>query len=164
MLTGFSHALRVSALGSNGTSSDPVQLELERMRFQEMAASRSDLQQQLVELQQRVHAQAGAVEAAQLRAARAEARQQEATQQVGFKGGGHPQIFTVACGAGVGWQCIASIAVFHCSMLATRVCMCCAGGGAEAGGATPQISSKRGHGECGAHTGEEWKQQPQQQW
>lgn len=79
----LTRALRVSALGSNCTSTDPVQLELERMRFQEVAASRSDLQQQLGELQQRVQAQAGAVEAAQLRAARAEARQQEATQQVG---------------------------------------------------------------------------------
>ncbi|PRW51181.1 A-kinase anchor 9 isoform X1 [Chlorella sorokiniana] len=59
-----------------------AQLELERMRFQEVAAARSDLQQQLGELQQRAQAQAGAVESAQLRAAQAEARRLEATQQV----------------------------------------------------------------------------------
>ena len=52
------------------------------MRCQEVAAARADLQQQLGELQQRVQAQAGAVESAQLRAAQAEARRLEATQQV----------------------------------------------------------------------------------
>ena len=60
-----------------------LQLQMERMRAQEAAATKEDLQQQLGELRQRVQAQAKAAEAAQLRAAQAEQRRVEAAQQVG---------------------------------------------------------------------------------
>lgn len=67
------------------------------MRFQEVAAARTDLQQQLGELQQRAQAQVGAVETAQLRAAQAEARRLEASQQVGCTNQGDP------CRCHFGW-------------------------------------------------------------
>ncbi len=100
----FLLALSLNAVGCFPTC---LQLELERMRCQEVAAARADLQQQLGELQQRVQAQAGAVETAQLRAAQAEARRLEATQQVG----------ALACSSNLLWLGRQCSAMFQCPAL-----------------------------------------------